>query len=419
MTVAGPLLSINNYYYRRSGAEVMFFGHNELFSRHGWDVASFAMRHPKNLPSEFSPYFVDEIEYGQTYSPMGSISRAAKVIYSTEARRKLKALIKDYPVSIAHCHCIYHHISPSILGTLQELGIPVVMTLHDLKIACPAYFMHRNSVPCDACRGGHFRQVVRHRCIKGSFALSSVVYLESTLHKLLGSYTDKIQAYVSPSQFYIDLLIDWGFPAELFHHVPNFLDASGVPRNQRVGAHFGYVGRLSKEKGVHLLIEAAALANVPVKIAGDGPEQDTLQRLAKERQADVEFVGVLDHDGVLNFMAACRATVVPSIWYENCPMTVLESFAACTPVIGAAIGGVPELIEPGFHGELFEVGNVSALAGQLAKLAGTDKGAMAEMVQAARDRVEQSYSPQRYYSAMQSVYDQVRHLRWRRGICRR
>jgi glycosyltransferase involved in cell wall biosynthesis len=409
MNSTGRLLSINNYYYRRSGAEVVFFGHNELFGRHGWDVVPFSMHHPNNLASEFAPYFVDEIEYGESYSPLGALTRAAKVIYSTESRRKLRALLKGRSVSLAHCHCIYHHISPSILGTLQDLHIPVVMTLHDLKIACPAYFMHRNAIPCNACRGGHFHPVVRHRCIKGSLALSAVVYLESTLHKLLGSYTDKVQAYVSPSRFYIDLMIDWGYPAELFHHVPNFMDVTGLPRNQQIGAHFGYVGRLSKEKGVHLLIEAAAVAKVPIKIAGDGPERETLQRLAQEREADVEFVGVLDRDSVLDFMAACRATVVPSIWYENCPMTVLESFAACTPVIGAAIGGVPELVEAGTHGGLFEAGNVPALARQLEAFAGMSEAALVAMGQTARDRAEEFYSPERYYSAMQAVYDRVRH----------
>jgi len=406
---AGRLLSINNYYYRRSGAEVVYFSHNALFGDSGWDIVPFSMCHPENEPSAYADYFVDEIEYGRSYSPIGSLSRAGKVVYSFEAKRKINALVKSTRVDIAHCHCIYHHLSPSILGALENLRIPVVMTLHDLKMACPAYFMHRDSAPCDECRGGSFLPAIRHRCIKDSIALSSIVFAESTLHRLIGSYTNKVATYISPSRFYIDLLIDWGFKPDLFHHVPNFIDLTEVTENMQAGSRFGYVGRLSKEKGVSLLIEAAALTKMPLAIAGDGPELNYLEKLAQELRADVEFVGSLDREGVLAFMKKCRATVIPSIWYENCPMTVLESYAACTPVIGAAIGGVPEMIQPNVTGVLFEAGNLEALAGQLEAIAAMSAASIVAMGKNGRNYAEACYSPEKYFEAVSSVYESVRH----------
>ena len=218
------LLSVNNYYYPRGGAEVVFLEHNALFAAHGWQVVPFAMKHPRNLPSPWSGHFVEELELGADYSPLEKVARVPKVIYSFEARAKLGALLDIVQPDLCHAHNIYHHISPSILSLLRERGVPTVLTLHDLKIACPAYSMLNAGGICERCRGGKLRNVLIHRCIKGSALMSAIVYAESTVHRLLQSYRRGVSRFVAPSRFYIQKLGEWGFPPAMFSHIPNFVN---------------------------------------------------------------------------------------------------------------------------------------------------------------------------------------------------
>jgi len=157
------LLSINNYHYRRGGSDVVYLDHAALLEEQGWSNGFFSMHHPKNFETSWSKYFVDEIEFGHAYSMGQKLAMASKVIYSMEAQRKLERLLKDFPADVAHLHCIYHHLSPSIIPTLRDAGVPVVMTAHDLKIACPAYKMLNNTGVCEKCKGGNLLNVVKHR----------------------------------------------------------------------------------------------------------------------------------------------------------------------------------------------------------------------------------------------------------------
>lgn len=135
------LLSLNTYNYRRGGSDVVFLEHDAMFRAQGWDTAVMAMHHPKNDPSPWSQFFADEIEFGHKYGALDKLAMAGKVIYSGEAKRKISALLDKFPTDVAHAHCIYHHLSPSVLDELKQRGIPTVMTAHDLKLACPAYKM--------------------------------------------------------------------------------------------------------------------------------------------------------------------------------------------------------------------------------------------------------------------------------------
>ena len=196
------LLSVNNYYYYRGGAETVFLEHNKLLEAAGWNVVPFSMRHPKNLPSEWSEYFIDELELGGSYGVLGKLRRVSKVIYSLEARRRIAAIIDRVRPDICHAHNIYHHLSPSILATLRERAVPTVITLHDLKIACPAYNMLTHDGVCERCKGGHLHNVMVHRCIKGSLAMSAIIYAEAVLHRALRSYERSVARFVVPSRFF-------------------------------------------------------------------------------------------------------------------------------------------------------------------------------------------------------------------------
>ena len=404
---ARTLLAVNNYHYPRGGAEVVFLEQNQLFEQAGWQVVPFCMQHSQNLPSEWSEYFVDEIEFGSNYSLLQSVARVPKVIYSLEAQRKLKALIEKTQPSAAQLHNIYHHISPSILSTLNECNVPTLMTLHDLKLACPAYKMLAHDGVCERCKGGRLRNLVRHRCIKNSLALSSVVYLESSLHRMLGTYRKHVDRFIVPSQFFADKLAEWGVDANKMVVVPNFVATQKFRPTERAGDYFLYFGRLAPEKGVATLMRASAAANARLVIVGTGPEEDDLRALATELGGKVEFAGYQTGDALHDAIRGARAVVLPSEWYENGPMSVLESYALGVPVLGADIGGIPEMVRTGETGETFASGDVAALTAVLENYAALPDAQVRKQGEQAREWVSERFSARRHFDALNAVFTEL------------
>ena len=401
------LLSINNYFYPRGGAEVVFLEQNRMFEDIGWQVVPFSMRHAKNLPTPWSDYFPDEIEFGESYSLASKLVRAPRVIYSLQARKKLRALLRQVKPRIAHVHNIYHHLSPSILSLLREEGIPVVLTVHDLKLGCPAYTMMRGNKPCDECRGGHFHRVAVNRCIKGSLALSSLVMIESYVHRYLKLYDANVTRFVVPSRFMLETLVAWGWDRERFVYIPNFVDLERFKPREPIGKRFVYCGRLDRLKGAGTLIAAAAKAKQPVTIAGAGPDEARLRALAAELDADVDFRGHLTKDALAGVIETARAVVMPSEVNENAPLAVLEGYAAGRPAIGSRIAGIPELIREDETGALFTTGDADALAAVLARFAALPDERLAAMGAAGRRWVEQDFSAAVYRSRMLDLYRSI------------
>ena len=401
--MSATLLSINNYYYPRGGAEVVFFRHNGMLHDAGWDVVPFAMNHQLNVGGAQRSEFVTELEYGRASD--GAIARlrqGIKAVYSFEARSKLARLIDRASPDLAHAHNVYHHLSPSILGLLHTRGIPLVMTLHDLKIACPAYSMLSHDGICERCRDGRLYQVVTNRCMKGSLALSALVMIESYLHSWLGSYLRNVDRFLVPSRFYLSKLVEWGFPAGRFEYVPNFVAADAFEANYAPGKRFVYFGRLIREKGVGTLLRAAAEARVGVDVIGTGPAEAELRELAADK--DVRFLGYLSGAKLNKAVAAARAVVVPSEWYENAPLAVLEGAALGKPLLVARIGGLPELVVENESGWTFESGSVASLAERLRHVADLPDEDVAAAGMAARRRMEDDFSPARYLERIRTVY---------------
>ena len=401
------LLSVNNYYYLRGGAETIFLSHNELIAGAGWDVIPFSMSHSDNLPSAWSEYFVEEIEYGNQYTLSEKFKRAASSVYSLESRKNIRKLIEVVRPDICHAHNIYHHISPSILGLLRDENIPVVMTLHDLKLACPAYRMLVNGEVCERCKGGKIYNVVLNNCMKGSRALSALVMIEAGLHKLLGSYSSCVSKFIVPSRFYLNKFVEWGWSSDKFIFIPNFINIRDYSPDYAAGEYFLYVGRLSFEKGVATLIEAAADANVPLKIAGSGPEEIELKKLAAASGGSVEFLGYVSGEGLRDVIRSSRAVVLPSEWYENAPLSLLEAYALGKPVIGARIGGIPEIIIEGETGFIFASGAVDELSSSLSHVAALGGEKLVSMGRNARRRAESEYDSSIYKSRILDLYKDI------------
>ena len=398
------LLSVNSYHYRRGGSDVVYFEHARLMQGLGFEPGYFSMQHPRNEPTPWSVDFVDEIEFGHAYSLGQKIAKAGKVIYSFEARDKLKRLLDRFPADLAHLHCIYHHLSPSILPVFTQRGIPVVLTAHDLKIACPAYKMLNRTGICERCKTGSVLNVVRHRCVHDSLAASMVVAVESGLHRSLRTWQRHLSAVVCPSRFFVDKFVEWGWDAERFVHIPNYVDATQFVPQFMPGDYALYFGRLVSEKGLATLIRAAHQAGMTLKLAGTGPDEKALRTLAEELGAAVQFVGYCSGTALHDLVRGARCVVLPSEIYENAPMSVLESMALGKPVIGARIGGIPELIEHGQTGWLFDSGSVEQLAERLSQLHSCDAARLATVGAQARKRVQEQFSVERYSQAMLALY---------------
>src|SRR3954468_9438902 len=401
------LLAINNYYYDRGGSESIFFAHNRMLEDLGWDIVPFSMQHPKNHPTPYAKYFIEDLDAHSDYSLLQKVSRIPKVIYSFEARRKLDELLRVVQPDIAHEHNIYHHISPSILSLLKGRGIPTVLTLHDLKIACPAYNMLAPDGVCERCKGGKIYNVVRNRCINGSAAMSLVIMMEAAVHKLLGSYRRHVDAFIVPSRFYIEKFSEWGMPASMFRYVPNFVDVGRHTPEYETGDTFLYFGRVIRQKGVGTLIRAAAAARSKLLIAGTGPEMEEMQALASSLKADVTFLGHLGGEQLHAVISSCRAVVLPSEWYENAPVSLLEAYALGKPVIGARIGGIPEMIRENETGACFTSGDVDSLRKALEHFQGLPARQLQDMGAAGRRWVAEDFTVAMYRQRMMSVYREL------------
>lgn len=398
------LLNVNTYHYRRGGSDVVYLEHGAMLQSMGFDCGWFAMQHPKNEPTPWSEHFIDEIEFGHDYTLAKKLVMAAKVVWSWEARDKLARLLDRFPADIAHLHCIYHHHSPAILPLLSERGVPAVMTAHDLKIACPNYKMRNAGGPCERCKDGSVLNVLRHRCVQDSFAASAVVAVESGLHRALATWQRHLAAVVCPSRFFVDKFVEWGWPRERFVHVPNWVDADRFEPGFEPGGYALYFGRLILDKGLATVVRAAHAARLPLKLAGTGPDEAALRALVAELGAEVEFVGYRSGSELHDVVRGARCVALASELFENAPMMLLEAMALGKPVVGARIGGIPEVVIEGHTGWLFTSGRVDELAERLASVKALPDAQLADMGRAAREHVEQVFSRQRYLDAMLALY---------------
>ena len=257
---------------------------------------------------------------------------------------------------------------------------------------------------CERCRGGRLHNVVLHRCIKGSAALSAIVMAEAVLHRLLGSYRDCVSAFVVPSRFYIDKFVEWGMPRTLFRYVPNFVDVTRYRPQYAPGKVFVYFGRLSPEKGLATLIRAVAATDSRLLVIGSGPTLAETQELAVRLGAKVEFLGYRTGEALHETIRSARAVVLPSEWYENAPMSVLEAYALGKPVIGARIGGIPELIRENETGLSFESANEAALTAALRDMSERPDAAIETMGRSARLWVEREFTAAIYQARMIDLY---------------
>lgn len=439
------ILLVNKYFYRKGGAETYFFALAEGLKALGHEVAFFSMRHPSNEPSRWSKYFVSEKDYVGKVSAFKQVQEAATLIYSFEAKRKFEALLEEFKPDVIHMNNVHRQLTLSILDApyLKKHHVPVVYTAHDYILVCPAYTMvNGHGEVCDACLDKHFIHAVKNVCVKGSRTKSALATMEAEFLKFHHAYS-KIDLIIAPSQFMKSKLDEGGFASKTVA-MQNFLTDSQMAMGARVanthkfedaqaGArpYFLFFGRLSKEKGILALVkaflQAAGLGKgagsetgagaghnevLPdtwdLHIVGDGPEREAIEQLiasaGPQAVSRIHLLGYKNGEDLQREVGNARFTVLSSEWRENMPYSGLESLAAQTPIIGARIGGIPELVEEGRTGFTFESGNAADLRDVLMRAVGVRQGEYQHMQHACLEYVRQRCLQMDYVKQLDTQY---------------
>lgn len=398
------VLLINKYFYPKGGAEVSFFETGRLLERRQHDVMYFSMRHPKNLPSSYSRYFTSQVDYDQG-GVLAQARAAGRLLYSFEARRRLEALLRDERPDVAHLNNIYHQLSPSILHTLKQHRVPIVMTLRDYKLVCGSYLLVANGRPCEACRGGRYYHSVVKSCVKRSRTKSLLSAAEMYLHHAILRIYDLVDVFIAPSRFLQQKMADMGFQRRI-EHLPNCVDVERyLPRYDAPERSIVYFGRLSEEKGLFTLLRAMrGLPDLQLKLIGDGPLRSALEEEIRQADlANVHLMGSLVGDSLHEAVSRAMFTVLPSEVYENNPRMILEGFALGKPAVASRIGGIPELVREDETGLLFPAGDADALRRAIDRLA-HDATARVRMGHHARILVERDLNEARHYERLMDIY---------------
>ena len=346
------ILLANKFYYRRGGDCIYMLNLEQLLKAHGHEVAVFAMDYPENLDTPWKKYFP---------KTMSKVKAFTRPFGDGETKRKFSQLLDDFQPDVVHLNNIHTQLSPVIAELAHGYGCRVVWTLHDYKLLCPRYDCLREIsgklANCELCFNGNKKACLDYKCMKGSKLASFIGYREAEKwnRERLEKATD---VFVCPSQFMADKMVQGGFSNTKMKTICNFIDVekcrfSNTERTENTEKYYCFIGRLSHEKGARTLIEAANQLPYKLVVIGGGPLMDELKAVAHD---NVEFVGFKQWEDIKQLVGNARFSVIPSEWYENNPLSVIEAQCLGTPVLGANIGGIPELTE-----YTFESGNVEDL----------------------------------------------------------
>ncbi|MGJ8584439.1 MAG: glycosyltransferase family 4 protein [Marinosulfonomonas sp.] len=389
------ILQISHTHHIRGGSDAVYFATSQMLEHAGHTVIPFCMDHPDNEDSRWSAYFPKGADTGAP-----RLRDTARYFYNGDARKKLKRLLDEVgPVDLAHLHIYHGKQTPAILPILRARGIPILQSLHEYKLACPVYTMQRGNQPCDRCLSGGPLHCITNRCKDGSLLKSTVMAAEFLASRLQGDVR-LVDRFLCVSDFQRQQMQRAGIPAEKLFTLHNFVASTGETPAQTHDNYLLYFGRLEELKGLGTLLTALENSKQHLLIAGDGSWRDQmLERI--QHMPNVDYLGFCSGSRLHRLIQRAKAVVVPSEWYENCPMSVLEAFSHGRPVIGARIGGIPELIRDGQNGFLFTPGQPGALKHCFDRLDTTE---FSRLSQQAHDTAMHRFSPDTYQTDLIKHY---------------
>jgi len=382
------ILLVHNYYNRPGGEDTVFHAEVALFRLHGHEV-------------------VEYLEFNNKIESMNKASVAIQTVWSFDSYHKIRALLNESKPAIVHFHNTFPLISPSAYYACRELNIPIVQTLHNQRLICPAATFYREGKLCLDCLGRTPPWPgVLHACYHDSHLHTAVVASMLTLHRWLGTWRKEIDVFLCSTNFYRDLFVQAGLPADKIVVIPHFVTEVTQPNSTKAfGDYALFVGRLDPEKGVKTLLEAWRHLDFPLKIRGSGRlDQEAREFVANNGLRDIEFVDRLDERELSNLIANARFLVVPSEgYYETFGLVIIEAYARGVPVIASNIGVVPELVSDKQTGLLFEAGNSLDLA-EKAKWLWNQPEEAVSMGRRAYLEYKKKYTPERIYQILNDVY---------------
>lgn len=381
-----------------AGLQKVLFVHNSYQQRGGEDSvveAEIALLREKGH---------EVLTYGRHNDELKEAGKAALVmdtIWSRRTTNDVAGILKLHRPDVIHVHNTFPLISPSLYWAADQARIPVVQTLHNFRLLCPQAMLLRDGKVCEDCLGKTPLRGVMHACYRGSVAQTGVLAGMLMAHRTLGTFQHKVARFIALNKFCRDKFVEGGLPASRFSIKPNFIDGGTRPdESHRSGGLF--VGRLSDEKGVDVLASASRRAGVlGFKVVGGGE----LQALAESAFGE-GYLGFCGLEQILHLMRTASYLVVPSVWYENFPRTIVEAYASGLPVIASRLGALAEIVDDGRTGLLFEPGNADDLAAKL-RWAEEHPVEMANMGRQARLVYETRYTPERNYVELMQIYEEA------------
>lgn len=398
------ILLVNKFHYLKGGSEKYYFELAELLKERGHEVAFFSMRDKRNIRTNFKEYFVDEIDLNN-----GSKLKALEVIYSKKNRKEMEKALDDFKPDIVHLNNFQRQLSASIIDPIKKRNIPIVFTAHDVQAICPAITMldSKNKV-CERCIKGKYLNCIKGKCIKTSLLKSFLGAIEGYYYRIKNIY-NKFDYIITPSEFYKKQFENDGIDSKKIMAIHNCIKTEEYNIELEDEGYALYLGRLSEEKGILNLIKAFSnLEYGTLHIAGEGPEKDKIEEIVKERNLSdrIILLGFLDKEQVKEEIRKCRFVVVPSMWYENCSYSILETLTIGKPVIGSRIGGIPELVKDNENGFTFMYNDIKELTEKM-KILFENKKLAQQFGEKAKTESKFEFNSNKYIDEIEKIYEKI------------
>jgi len=385
------VLLVHSAYQQFGGEDSVVKAETELLKSHGDEVYLYS-RHN------------DEIK---EFNAVQKALFFPQSVYSWKTSGELEKVVRQFKPDVAFIHNVYPLISPAAYHKLHALGVPTLQVLHNFRPFCPNGFYYTQGKICEACRDGNYLNAIGNRCYKDSYVLSGLYGLTLGLNRFAGM-VEKISGFICLTEFFRIKMREAGVDEAKLFVRPNFMAAPALDGEAGGNDYVVYMGRLSAEKGVWTLIRAfERLPRVALKILGSGPlEQELRDHVRDKKLANVEFLGFKSGAEKWSILRNALCLVLPSEWYENFPVTVLEAFMAEKPVVASRMGGLPYIVEEGKSGLLFEAGQVDELAQKVQYLVEHPEDA-ARLGHCGRHLSETKYGPSEAYRNLMGIFAQI------------
>lgn len=415
------ILLINKFYYYRGGAETHFFALQKMLESRGHKVVIFSTKSSKTVRSIWMKYFPKYYDLVVRHNIFYKVVSFLNLFFNIEANIRLRRLIRENDIDIAHVHNIYHHISPSILKVLKNKNIPIVMTLHDYKLICPNYslFNFKDGNICEKCKNGNYFNCYKNRCIKNSKIKSLSASLEMYFQKKFFSYEKLVDVFIAPSEFIKNKFFEFGFSNKNIEVIHNFANHNfGEDKNIEAKEvldqkFFLYFGRLAKEKGLDVFLKALSKVKKDFNfyIIGSGPEEKQLKKLVSDLGLDSKvrflgFFGKTRKQDLDYYISKAEFVVVPSLWYENCSMTIVESMVIGKLVMVSNLGGNTELVEDDKTGIVFDPYKESEIVDKIERII-DNRVLIEEMSKNAQKAALERFGEEIYYNKIINIYKEL------------